>query len=96
MMSEIKLTLLFQKEAELTASYPDKKVTSNTGIPQLRTSNSLNRFERLISESFKEQAKISTLISAMDLYHTVHLGVYSVLQSWLDSIHKLQVSYFPI
>lgn len=50
-----------------------------------------NRVERLISDSFKEQAKISTLVSAMDLYHTVHLGVYSAIQSWLDSIHKLQV-----
>ncbi|XP_064595252.1 uncharacterized protein LOC135461901 [Liolophura sinensis] len=79
-------------EAELARQNPAKKITSNNTLPIPRLPPNPSRVDRLIIDSFREHARIITLVDRMERLRveSVHVNIQTSLDQWLEAIRKVQ------
>lgn len=79
-------------EAELARQNPGKKVSSTNSIVVPRLPSNPSRVDRLVVDSFKEHARIITLVEKMEKLRgmNIHPSIHSSLERWLEGIRKVQ------
>ncbi|KAI0226222.1 Meiosis-specific coiled-coil domain-containing protein MEIOC [Lamellibrachia satsuma] len=79
-------------EAELARQNPGKKLSSTNNITIPRLPSNPSRVDRLIVDSLREHAKVTTLNGKMEKLRgkMLHANIHSAMDMWLEGIRKVQ------
>jgi hypothetical protein len=83
---------VYQTEAELARQNPGKKISSTNNIVIPRLPSNPSRVDRLVVDSLREHAKVTTLIARMEKLRDEPLqpNIHSAMELWMEGIRKVQ------
>ena len=79
-------------EGEMARQNPGKKVSSANSIVIPRLPSNPSRVDRLVVDSLREHARVTTLIQKMERLagENLHANIHSAMETWMEGIRKVQ------
>lgn len=87
------ICLYLQIESELALSFAGQKISSANNIPIQRLPPNATKVDRIITDMFREHAKVVTIVGKMEQLKGGELSeaIHNAIQKWYDLIRLLQM-----